>query len=124
MAVADCSEFEHGATNQPVTFTCNIPGYNMTVTDMPTLENTPGKHSTAVEALFKGDENFSAKFVYNYTVKEASGIENVAEAAETSDIYTTNGILLYKGAEAGTLQGLPKGIYIVKQGERVTKIIR
>lgn len=124
MAVADCSEFEHGATNLPVTFTCNIPGYSMTVTDMPTLENTPGKHSTAVEALFKGDENFSAKFAYNYTVKEASGIENVAEAAETSDIYTSNGILLYRGAEAGILQGLPKGIYIIKQGERVTKIVR
>jgi hypothetical protein len=45
------------------------------------------------------------------TVKEPSGIHEVVSTQRPTNVYTATGVLVRR--QATTLEGLPKGIYVV-----------
>lgn len=126
MAIPDRTSFVQNESNPIVGFTCNIPGYSMTVTSMLQLETAIcGEHLAIVEADFKGTTDFSAKFAFRYTVTEDAGVSEVSIPDSTVDIFTVDGILLYDNADSGRVATLPAGLYVIKSGNgSVKKIIR
>ena len=126
MATPDKTAFLQNESNPSVLFTCNIPGYSMTVTSMPQLETAIcGEHLAAIEADFKGATDFSAKFAFRYTVTEDAGVSEVTMSGSTVDIFTVDGILLYDNVDGSRVSALPAGLYIIKSGNgNVKKIVR
>ncbi len=124
MAIPNISSFAQDQ-NITVGFTCNIPGYEMTVTSMPQLETTCGEHLAAVEADFKGERDFSAKIAYRYTVTEGAGVTEVTTPDGSVDVYSMDGILLEKDVDSNVVMSLPAGFYIVKyENGTVRKMVR
>ncbi len=126
MATPDKTAFLQNESNPSVVFTCNIPGYSMTVTSMPQLETAIcGEHLAAVEADFNGATDFSAKFAFRYTVTEDAGVSEATMFGSTVDIFTVDGILLYNNVDSNSVSALPAGLYIIKSDNgNVKKIIR
>lgn len=72
-------------------------------------------------------KTFNGK-TYKTTVNivEASGIDDVEaiEADSVCDVYNLNGILLRKDATASDRDALPRGIYILRSGDKTIKFIK
>ena len=72
-------------------------------------------------------KTFNGK-TYKTTVNivEASGIDEVEaiDADSVCDVYNLNGILLRKDASASDRDALPRGIYILRRGDKTIKFIK
>lgn len=87
---------------------------------------TVGNHSVVVTATFKGDEEFTSDFVYDYQVKSSAIIAKIsAEGSTEVDIYTLDGVLIMSRLSDRDLHTLPSGIYILKSPSgSATKLVR
>lgn len=50
-------------------------------------------------------------------------VESISESAEY-EVFSLDGVRIYKGADTAIKESLPKGIYIVKQNGNTTKIVK
>ena len=76
------------------------------------------------EISISGGEAQNYVFTYTVgklTVKEASGINSImADGDGVFDVYTTSGVKVR--SRATSLDGLPKGVYVVKMGRKYLKL--
>lgn len=71
MIVADKKEeFYYDGTTPEVTFTSNIPGYELASLSEIMLDGSAGKHSIPATASFVGEKNFTIDLAYIYTVNK------------------------------------------------------
>ncbi|MDE6380251.1 MAG: leucine-rich repeat protein [Muribaculaceae bacterium] len=57
-------------------------------------------------------------------VRDADGIDSVLSGSEkTIDVFDTNGILLLKGVRKDALDTLTPGLYILRRGDRMQKLV-
>lgn len=57
-------------------------------------------------------------------VTDYSGVEGLSSDYESCSVYSAKGQLLKEKADTGYIQSLSKGIYILKSGNNVTKLIK
>ncbi len=53
-----------------------------------------------------------------------SGVESIMTECQVVDVYTSGGILVKKKADRESVMSLPKGIYILKSGNKTYKAVR
>lgn len=108
-----------------VSFSCNIPGYEMNVTNMPALETSNGLHNAIIEADFVGEQDFSAEFIYKYLVNisDETGIDAISDPEGHIEIYLPNGMRIATFENSESLNVLPSGLYILKSASGTKKII-
>lgn len=71
MITFEKNEFEYTGQTPTTTWTNNVQGYTASLS-MPSLNGNVGNHEEWIPVTFtKGDESFTAKVVYRYTVKPA-----------------------------------------------------
>lgn len=70
MVKADAEEFYYDGTTPKVSFTCNIPDYELVSISEAELDGSVGEHSATVEATFKGERDFTIQLTYNYVVNK------------------------------------------------------
>ncbi|MDE6271441.1 MAG: leucine-rich repeat domain-containing protein [Muribaculaceae bacterium] len=123
MAIPDNKDFLEGTTYPQVNFECNIPDYQLEIIDFPALETEVGMHKSLVTGRFTGRQNFDAKFVFEYEVHLNSDISLVNEGAGLVDIFNIDGMIIRRNVERESVESLPSGCYIIRQGENVEKLI-
>ena len=100
--------------------------YHVTDESVCTVSTIGSKHfldcfglgETVIYAVQNGDSNWwqTTKTYKTVRIVNTSGIDTIADGEREFDVYSVNGQMVRKSAR--NLQGLPKGVYIVK-GKRV-----
>lgn len=53
-----------------------------------------------------------------------SGVESILNECQSVDVYSSGGVLIKKNADRDDVLSLPKGIYILKSGNKTYKVVR
>lgn len=96
-----------------------------------TLSNIAGNTIVSSDAIYVFVQNSNKAPLYIHGIKvmtpkqETVGIDEVTTttAATTTDVYTADGVLVKRGATAGEVKAQGKGLYIVRSGKEVKKIV-
>lgn len=76
---------------------------------------TAGTHTVAIEAVYQGA--VSEKGYYNIEVSSIGTITSVEAIPADAEVYSLSGQRI-----ATSISSLPKGVYVVKSGEKVMKV--
>lgn len=69
------------------------------------------------------DAEFNA-LIPDSDLSDASGIDNISgDVTKKYDVYNSQGVILREGCNVEDLKGLSSGVYVIKQGASVRKII-
>lgn len=69
------------------------------------------------------DAEFNA-LIPDSDLSDASGIDNISgDVTKKYDVYNSQGVMLREGCNVEDLKGLSSGVYVIKQGSSVRKII-
>jgi len=96
------------------------------LTALPVASTTATGDSEVGEYEISISGGEAQNYVFNYvpgklTVKESSGISTLlADDGNSFDVYTTKGMKVR--SRVTSLDGLPKGVYIVKIGSKIIKL--
>ncbi len=83
-----------------------------------------------VTMLREGETTVHVRSVYWPDVEASchinviSGVEGLIEDNAPCDVYSTNGVLLKKDASFADIDNLSSGIYIIRQGQKTTKLLK
>lgn len=112
MLTATPDKFEYTGKGLPsVTFSSNIPGYEIDEKVINDLEENAGEHSISFPVTFKGEREFTVNYVYTYTVDK--GNQEIVWEQDLSDLHVGDRIEL----QAYATSGLPVEYYIYNGAE-------
>lgn len=100
-------------------------------TGVETLTNTAGNSIVSNDAIYVFIQNSSTKPLYIHGIKvmtpkqETVGINDitVASSAAITDVYTAEGVLVKRGVSEAEVKNLTKGLYILRSGKDVKKVV-
>lgn len=98
--------------------------------DVQTLTNAASNTIVSNNEIYVFIQNSSTKPLYIHGIKvmtpkqETVGINEVtASSAASTDVYTVDGVLVKRGASDAEVKALTKGLYILRSGNDVKKVV-
>lgn len=116
MLIASADKFEYtGNALPPVTFICNIPGYETDEIVISDMEKNAGEHSVSFPMTFKGEREFTVNYVYTYTVNK--GYQEIVWEQDFRELQVGDRVEL----QAYATSGLPVD-YIIGSGAEIETV--
>lgn len=94
------------------------------------LYEIPASSSDMIDVIvdysINSSKNLSTRYSSYYNsslISSELGVETIFSVSENMDVFDMNGILIKKDCDSDSLRGLMPGIYLIRQGNQVRKVV-